>query len=273
IMQAYEQISVMKMQKIRNTILDSRDFLDRLAEVYRRVKYAQKQTVEELRQKRDKKELKKYAVFEKNPKPLYVLISANTKLFGDIIPEIFELFQTELRKQDSDILIIGRVGKRMYEESNLAKKPYLYFEISDFDLKMEDVIPILYHLVKYDKVRVFYSRFENIITQKAHVSNLASDEFINTEEQNKEAIKFLFEPTLDRVLGFFEAQVFNALFSQTVHELYLARLASRLKAMERGLGQIEIMEKRLYLEKRKAKRSLENKKQTEKFAGIALWGK
>ena len=75
------------------------------------------------------------------------------------------------------------------------------------------------------------------------------------------------------MLGFFEAQVFNALFSQTVHELYLARLASRLKAMERGLGQIEIMEKRLYLEKRKAKRSLENKKQTEKFAGIALWGK
>jgi F0F1-type ATP synthase gamma subunit len=82
---------------------------------------------------------------------------------------------------------------------------------------------------------------------------------------------YYFEPSLEKVLNFFESQVFASLLKQTVHEGELARLASRVKSMETALVNIEKEEKMIKAEARKLKKNTENKKRTESLAGIALW--
>jgi len=39
--------------------------------------------------------------------------------------------------------------------SSLPGKHYLYFEIPDHDVKLEDLKTIVYHLIKYEKIIVF----------------------------------------------------------------------------------------------------------------------
>ena len=84
-------------------------------------------------------------------------------------------------------------------------------------------------------------------------------------------VMYLFEPDLEKIVAFFETQIFSNLFKQTVHESHLARLASRITAMEQALERIENQEKILYSNKRKTIRLTENKVQLERVAGIGLW--
>jgi len=84
---------------------------------------------------------------------------------------------------------------------------------------------------------------------------------------------FIFEPSLEKLLNFFETQVFSSLFKQTVTEAELARLASRIKAMEQAIVFITTRMENLSSAQRRAKRNLENRKQLERVAGISLWGR
>ncbi len=79
---------------------------------------------------------------------------------------------------------------------------------------------------------------------------------------------YFFEPSLRKILEFFETSVFTSLFTQTVHEAELARLASRIKAMEEALGNIEKTEGQLNAEMRRIDKALQNKRQLDTISKI-----
>lgn len=276
IAQAYEEIAVMKMKKIRKSVVTTREYLAKLSDVFFDVKrsYLKQKQEESLEQKLEHK-AKPLVEKEKRLETVSVFLSANTTLYGDLIGRIFKLFSEAVKKVDSDIIIIGRVGRRLYEQQE-NKRPYLYFELPDIQITLEQLKPVIFHLVQYKNIFVYYGRFEDFANQVAIVSNVSGQQpFTKSETGLKEKLgmDFLFEPSLETLLRFFEDLIASSLFRQTVNEAQLARLASRIVSMEKAQDNIEIQIKKLRFLETKIIRQEQNNKQLERLAGVALWRK
>lgn len=282
IVQAYEEVSVIKMQRIRSSVLSAREFLSALSTVFGDVKTSYHGDIMNLyarRNKKDKTKPEEKSALDKNGREAVVLLSSNAKLYGDIVRRVFQSFimyigASNTGKLPRDIVIVGKVGREFFEQSSM-KREYSYFEIPDFGVSIEDMKPFAYMLADYEKVTVFHGQFENVLNQEAIATNVSGEEE-NVEIGNAEGapkVSYFFEPSLDKILHFFETQVFSLILKQTIHEGELSRVASRLQAMENALSNIQKDEERLTVEGRMLKRQIENKKRLETFSGIALWNK
>jgi len=210
IAQAYEEIAVMKMRKVRNSVLSTRNYLFHLSQIFFELKKAklnlkkQQTLANKLKQKpatelkMTKPENKLASV--KLAKTVSVLLSANTTLYGDLIERIFNLFLKNVIQDGSDIIIVGRVGKRLYDEQK-NKRNYTYFELPDVELRLENLKPVIYHLVRYQKIIVYYGKFESVVTQKETFSSISGDQPSSYQAESSsrladETSHFLFEPFL-----------------------------------------------------------------------------
>ena len=271
---AYEEVSVIRMQKVRDSVLKNRTFMEHLAEVFHDVKESYKEEILHIiNQKNKGKQSTTFSTHNKNGKTAYLFISSNQRLYGDIIKKVFVRFMETLKADpDADIAIAGKLGKDLFEQQFTIKKEYTYFEIPDNNVRIEDLKPMVQYLIPYDNVQVFYGQFNNLVNQDAASKSVTGDQQLNTTNAPQEKkYTYFFEPSLEKVLNFFEGQVFASLLKQTVHEGELARLASRVKAMETALANIEKEEKNIKAETRKLKKNMENKKRLEALAGIAMW--
>lgn len=269
--EAYEQISVIRIQRVRGSVLNTRDFLEGLAEIFNDVKTSYKDQVAELL-RRNKNSKETLAGLKKNGKTIAVLIASNNKLYGDIVFRVFNLFLKDVQKNNYDVAIIGRVGKLMYERQNPGK-PFLYFDIPDENAQLQDVLPVIKDIVRYQKILVYYGHFLNIITQEPAISEVLGDTSILETTPQKDGQKhkfFYFEPSLEEILEFFQTQLFTSLMKQVVDESELSRLASRIKSMEDSLGTIEKEELLLKKSEIRSKRLSENSKQMQRLSG-AVW--
>lgn len=270
---SYEEISVMKMQRIRATVLNTRNFYDKLSDVYFNVKHSYKEKVSELMAKKKIKDPGKLLSYVKNDKSVCVLLSANTKLHGSIVNEVFEEFESYISNQETDLIIVGKLGRDLYKqlEPPSGGKQYLYFEIPDMDTNLEDIKQIVYHLLQYEKITVFYGQYHTMMQQVPGSSNITGDAPPEKSAKKTNRSRFLFEPSLETTLAFFETQIFSSLFKQTVHESQLARFASRIKAMEAALERIEEQQTTLYNKRKRTVKRLENRNQLERLSGMSLW--
>ncbi len=264
--QVYQEIAVIRMQKSRKSVLITREFLNKLLEIFFEVKKSYRREIEVLaKQKKIKKT-------QSTKKPeVCVLISSNAKLYGEIVTKVYKKFIENIKGHNSDIMIIGRLGRDLYEEEE-SKRPYTYFEIPDAEVTMEDLKAIIFHLMDYEKINVFYGKFETIGIQNAEVTNISGDEPLNAQPGlgHKER-SYLFEPDLKTIYDYFEKQTAGSLMKQTVHESQLARYASRIMAMEEAYDNINSKSKELYVSDRKTKKLIQNRKQLETMSGLVLW--
>ncbi len=266
--EAYEQISVFKMQVIRNAVLHTRDYLTQLADVFANVKSSYKnQMMRKAQASHDTRPLH-FTTLKSNGKKVLVFLSANNKLYGDILFKIFTLFKEAIVKNDADLVIVGKVGKQMYETAGLTK-PYQYFEISDFENNLDDLKSLISFIVQYEDVSIFYGKFLNVVTQDAVVSSLTGEQpATGTSAVEVKEQQFLFEPSIEQVLNFFETQVFSLLLKQTVQEAELAKYASRITAMEQAMQYITVNLADLQRSERRMKQLINNKKQQQRVGSI-----
>jgi len=103
------------------------------------------------------------------------------------------------------------------------------------------------------------------------VENVSGNQELELDGKKREVMHFLFEPSLEKILAFFETQIFTSMFKQTVHESHLSLFASRINAMESALQNITSQLIILGSEKRRTKKLMDNKKQLERVAGRLLW--
>ena len=266
--QVYQEIAVMKMQNVRGSVLITRDYLSKLSEIFHDVKRSYNKELKKLLEKEKKK-----TTHLQKEKKLSILLSPNTKLYGSIVYKVVRHFIEDVKRNDDDITIIGRLGRELFIQEEMTRQ-YTYFEISDSDIRMDDLRAIISHIASYDKINVYYPKFENIINQTSSTSNISGDDqIIQGENLNYRERAYLFEPNLETILTYFKTQMISSLFKQTVHESQLARFASRIRAMEEALDNINDRSKELYAEQNKIHKQIENKKQRERLSGISLWHK
>lgn len=267
--QAYEEISVTKMQRARGKVLSAREFLEELSDVFEDVKASYGTQIEKLL--KHKKGVFSFATLNKNGKTVSVLISSNNKLYGDIGRKVFGVFMEDIKKVNTDIYIIGKVGKEFYENSGVGKK-FGYMDFPESEEAQKQLGDLLKNLGAYESVHVYYGQFVNVITQNPVVSSVSGTSVL-TSESNKEdkQVHFFFEPSLESVLSIFENQIFGSLFRQTLHESELSHVTSRIRQMEYALENIEVSQKKLNKKRKLVIKRQESAKRLQRLAGISLW--
>lgn len=237
--QAYEEIATIKMRQSRDSVLTNRDFLTALTQVFLNVKSSYRKKLLQAQQHKTFSELIHFAHLDRNGKEVIVFFSATNKLYGDIIPRIFSEFTKAVENNPlDDIAIVGESGREMFVASGI-KREYGYFPLPDALTSYEMLKPLVSFLTKYERVKAFYGRFSNVLSQNVMgeyiTEGFASAAVLKESADNQQ--DFYFEPSVEQILQFFETQVFAILLQQTIHETELARLASRIRAMEQVIEQ------------------------------------
>lgn len=274
--ESYEEIAVIRMQKIRDSVLRTRDFLSDLSEIFVDLKASYEKEIQELLKKRKEGDKDIASILKKVDKTLMVYLSSNGKLYGSVTQKTYRLFIQDVKKSDQnkvDLLIVGEAGREMYDGSGV-KRPYDYIEIPDTSVDIEHIKNFVKKFLQYKSVKVYYGKFGNVVTQNPIATSVTGDDVFETEvaKATRDEDKFIFEPVLEKIFHFFETQIMANLFSQTLLENQLSRHASRVNAMEEALVHIEEESKKLNRLKVRVKHLMQNKKQLETISGVAIWG-
>lgn len=271
---AYEEISVVRMQAIRQAVLSTRAFVSALAKVFADVRTSQvAAVVRDLHQRRPLLRVGRQprAALPEAQRPLLVLLTPNTRLSGTIIEQVFQQFMTYLEQHPSDLLIVGRVGRQFFQNVRPGY-PFAYLELPSRPLTAADVHLLLERTRPYHSVRVFYGRFETFVANGPAVADLGEYPLVAQGAEEHEPVPFLFEPSLLDVMRYFDREIMAALVTQAAYESQLAVVGGRVTAMEAATQRIEQRRRVLAHQALSEVRVHESRKQREQLASLALWG-
>lgn len=263
--EVYEEVAASRMQAIRKEVITAREFLEGLGRTFVDVKSNYDKEVGAIIAK---------SRLNRNGKTVAVFISANSGLYGDIINRTWQIFVEYISKNKADAVIVGKLGLRLQQESrpNLL---FNYFDFSDVGIDPENLGLAMRYLLQFEKILVFYGKFVSLVIQTPTVTSVSGDDVEKLTAVNSEAIVerrlFLFEPTLEDILGVFESEILASIFEQTVFESQLAKFASRLMNLDGAMQNIDEELERLHLERRKLAHKIEGKKQLGRIAGMRVW--
>ena len=263
LIEANQEIAVMKIGRVRNAVLATRAFEEGLSAVYSSVLTSHKRALAEEQE-----------IEEVEGKAAAILLSTNERLAGSITRTTAnEFIDFTDNNSDVDVIIVGQVGRDTWEVKR-PNSPYLFFDLPQQAVSMRQIRPLLRQLLEYQDLTVFYPRFSSVVTQQPVVRQLGSA--LETAAQLRhtkplESTRYLFEPSLEQVLDFFNTQIFSIVVKQLFEETELAILGSRITAMENAA--FTIKRKLVSMEQlaNQTRRRDRNKHQRERLAGMHLW--
>lgn len=262
LVEVYEEMAAGRMQKIRGAVVQSRQFLEGILEVFAKVKAAYRA------------QSKKQAAWrQRNGKTVAVFISANAGLYGDIVDRTFEKFSEFVKKENSEVVILGKLGIKMMADQ-LPTVLYNYFDFSDEKIETDSFDMVMRYLMQFERIMVFYGKFRTIISQDPTVTSVSGDAVqieSFSEPENRAKSKYLFEPSAEDIAEMFEGEILSSLFEQTLHESQLAKFASRMLALDHSIDNIDKRLGEMIWESRRARHKLINRKQLSTISGISLW--
>jgi ATP synthase F1 gamma subunit len=260
---AFSQISSSRMKRIRVDVLSSRNFQFSIYEIFKEVLSSYAREVQALGRAARRE---KITFLSHNGKAVALFISANTGLYGDIVNRTFELFANDIRGKDVEVAIIGRLGLSMYQQA-FPSKPYTYFELADYGKDPENLLEIIKHIVQYERVQIYYGKYENVVRQVPSKYDISAEVPIEGEVGG-EANKYIFEPSTEALLGFFESELFTSLFDHAVFESQLAKFSSRMVAMDFASQKIEEELKNTTLRALRSGHDSDNRKQQNSISSV-----
>lgn len=266
--QIYEDIAVFNMQSIRKQVLDTRQFLNGVSEIYTLAKAAYlTQIPTTLGGRANRAEL---SFLLRNEKTVLVLISGNEPLLGNLILETYKVFLTLASKLTCDLVICGQIGSYLASHGR-PPLTFKYFELSDFKIAEQEASELSSYISQYAKILVCFPRFDSVLVQVPAVDDISGG--VSLEHSRTTGKKYFFEPSAREVMSYFEKQIIKLLLSQKLLEAMLARFAARLTVLDRAS---QILEKQIAKNRflfTKLVRRNANSDLLSAFAGISLWGK
>lgn len=273
-----EELSAMRYRKTKTSVLNTRDYLDEVNYLYKQVKNNYKKIIESAG--KDFKEAK-----FRNPTKgtVYVLLSANGGLFGDVIYRNFENFKNYIKRIPAEeVLVVGSVGQKLIEYSDLKETlKYKYLPLSDSSGDRENLDQILKFCLDFKTIVVFYSKYVEILVQKPIADSVTGDivfeEALSSFDKKQPQFDkdFLYEPDIEKVLALFESQIINTIFEQKVLESGLSKFTARMVALDSASEKIKINLGKLKQDYQKVKHIESNRKSNVLISGViaSLWKK
>lgn len=259
LVEIYGEIASIRMKKIRDSVLSNRDFLESIKSIFQDTLSAYSEKLSQLAIRGKLKKGERVTFLSHNGKTVAVLISANTGFYGDVVQKTLKKFLDETEKEDVEITIIGRWGRLLFREAR-PRTPYTFFELPDYGMDRVKMAEVIKHLVQYEEIRVYYGQYKSVVTQVPSVSKISAGTVIS-DEPVKAKVEYIFEPSIEDILMFFETEIFASLFDQSIREAQLAKFASRILAMDKAAQNIRERFKALNLERLKLGHNILSDKQ------------
>lgn len=264
ITQTYQEIAASRMQRVKHSVLQNREYLDETRSIYHEVVNSYKEYIAQ----RTKNE-NKPSIATKSKK-VTILLSANTKLYGAIIKKVFEAFYAHIRENETDVVIAGKNGLQMYKEAH-GSKPYQYFDLADDILTPESLSDIIAKITQYEEIIVFHSQFEDILTQIVKKTAITPEAYQSKPDTVSANTMYIFEPAIEEVLQYFEKEILGSLFVQTVNESNLSKFTARMISLNTTSNNINERVEDLTKSIKVLEHRTLNKKQQDQLSSLALW--
>jgi len=263
IAESFEEIAALRIRRNRDQVLKNRQFTTEVNEIFQQVKIASVNIIDP----------KQKSFLKKNGRTLFVYLSANTGLYGDIVRRTFNLFAKYVGQWADNVLIIGKVGLKLASERKIIK-PVAYFDLPDDTIDTQSIKKISSYLLDFERVIVFYAKFEGILHQEETMIDLSGNPSLPSftpPQAPQFKIKYFFEPEVTKILAFFETEIFESLLEQTVREFQLAKLSSRVVGLNSAIDHIENELKKTTSKRNEFLHQESNRKQLQTFSSMSLW--
>lgn len=267
IVESYEEIAAMRMRKVKKSVLQNREFLTGLSDIYQRVIITYKIYASKKHSRSTKKD---WMPLETNGKTVTILLASNTGLYGDIIKRTFQLFVDNVVNSSSDVVIVGRIGRQLFEALH-SKKEFKYFDMLDNGVDRKNLTEILSYILQYSNVIVYHGFYISVLSQQVTSTFVTGKILDSQKDTDVEELKCLIEPSVEEVTEFFEKQILSAIFEQSVYEASLSKFASRMVNLDVANGNISALIKKSKFIKLKIKHMDDNLSQLERLSGISMW--
>jgi F-type H+-transporting ATPase subunit gamma len=166
-----------------------------------------------------------------NPKKVFVIISAEAGLSGDIDQRLIETMRQDYDAATTDIVVLGSHGASQLTQRGI---PYVrFFRVPESDQYI-DVSPVIDTVMPYSRIVVYYEEYVSLGVQNIKSIDLISSMqsmSADAEVDIMTAGDTIFEPSLDEIADEMEMTMMSIALSQTILESSLAQAASRFNAM------------------------------------------
>jgi F-type H+-transporting ATPase subunit gamma len=168
---------------------------------------------------------------DKDGKRVFVLISAEAGLSGDIDQRLIETMSQDFDPRTTDIIVLGSHGATQLTQRGI---PYIrFFQVPESDHYI-DVSPVIDAISPYSQIIVYYEEYVSLGVQNIRSIDLISNVREMSEEAEEDTMTAedtIFEPGIDEIADQMEMTMMTLALSQTILESSLAQAASRFNAM------------------------------------------
>jgi ATP synthase F1 gamma subunit len=216
----FESIASTQVAKIKDKTQMAEDFFELLWKRYSAIRYDGKLGGANRQDK-------------KNGRTVFVIISAEGGLSGDIDQRLIEAMLADYDAATTDIVVLGTHGANQLHDRGI---PYIrFFKIPESDTYI-DVTPIVDAVGGYSKITAYYEKYVSLGVQEIKKIDLQSSIRAMGEniEEGDDIISerdTIFEPSLDEIAELMERGMMNLAVSQVILDSGLAQAASRFNAM------------------------------------------
>ena len=240
----FEKIASIKINQIRQDVSSKKEFFNSIWDIYINLKAG------------DYKDNKTLQNKGKINKTVYVVISSNSGLIGDMNNKIINLLKKEIKNKDRyDVFVIGDKGKRILELENIKYvKNYTFKDNVDDEFTKT----ILDDIGNYKTITVLYEEYLSLQKQNAKMKNLSIDADEISEEDIIRQEEYIFEPSYKDVLNYFESIMKGQMFAQILYESLLSQYASRMVAMSTANTKATTVYNNKMIELNKVKRKIKD---------------
>ncbi len=205
---------------------------------------------------------------EGDSKQVFVIISAEAGLSGDIDQRLIEVMSRSYDQATTDIIVLGSHGASQLTQRGI---PYVrFFKVPESDHYI-DVSPVIEAVMPYYKIIVYYEEYVSLGVQNIQSIDLISSMKTMSEEALEDAMTAedtIFEPSLDIIADEMEMTMMTLALSQTILESSLAQAASRFNAMAVAKKRAGELVGEFVMEFHRAKRSESDRRLREVMISI-----
>jgi len=171
----------------------------------------------------------------KNPKNVFVIISAEAGLSGDIDQRLIETMLQDYNEKETDIIVLGTHGANQLIQRGISFSHY--FQVPESE-EYIDVSPVIAAVLPYSRAIVYFEEYISLGVQEIKkidlISSIKSMSEAAEDQDESDLMTVedtIFEPSLDEIADQMETTMMTLALSQTILESSLAQAASRFSAM------------------------------------------
>jgi len=205
-----------------------------------------------------------------NGRKVFVIISAEAGLSGDIDQRLIETMMQSYDHQTTDLIVLGSHGASQLTQRGV---PFIrYFRVPESESYI-DVSPVIAAITSYAAITVYYEEYVSLGVQGIKTLDLISSmramsEGADTDDDVMTARDTIFEPSLDDIADEMEKTMMTLAFSQAILESSLAQDASRFNAMAVAKKRAGELVSSYKLEYHRAKRSESDRRSREVLVSL-----